>query len=175
MDLDIGFGWEMSGSTREYASVISACAGICLKHHAHLTPVELKVDGDSTQTLEMNWREATAKELRTYGTAEDSEVIRFGAECVAVRLAARLPGLEVIIKASKGTGCDFWLDDPSAKYEGYEGLVRLEVSGILEDNEGVYRRRLRDKLAQMAPTDPIPGFAAIVMLGTPRANLTERR
>ena len=53
-------------------------------------------------------------------------------------------------------------------------MVRLEVSGILEDHEVEYRKRLREKLAQMAPTDPMPGYAAIVMLGTPRVSVTAR-
>ena len=114
------------------------------------------------------------KELVCYGTANDSDVIRYGAECVAVRVAAHMLGLEVIRKASKGAGFDFWLGDPLAKHLGFEGLVRLEVSGILEDNKGEYRRRLREKLAQMAPTDPIPGYAAIVMFGTPRVNVTAK-
>ena len=62
-------------------------------------------------------------------------------------MVAALLGLQVIKKAAKGTGVDFWLGDASAQYSGYECLVRLEVSGILEDNEG----------------------------GTPKMNVTERR
>ncbi len=175
MDVDTAVDWEMPGITRDYANVISACAGICLTHHGHPTPVELKIDGDTEQVISLSWREATATEMACYGVAQDSDVIRWGAECVAVRLAARLLGLEVIKKAQKGTGIDFWLGDAKLRHFGMQDLIRLEVSGILEDNESEYRRRLREKLAQMAPTDPEPGFAVVVMFGTPRANLTERR
>lgn len=127
------------------------------------------------QSVTVEWLAPNALDIACYGAATDSDVIRYGAECVAIRVLAVLLGLQVIRKAAKGTGVDFWLGDPNARYSGYEGLVRLEVSGILEDNEGEYRRRLREKLAQMAPTDPLPGYAAIVMFGTPKANVTERR
>ena len=127
------------------------------------------------RTITLGWLAPNADDITCYGTATDSDVIRYGAECVAVRLIAALLGLQVIKKAAKGTGVDFWLGDPNAQSSGYEGLVRLEVSGILGDNEGEYKRRLREKLAQMTPTDPLPGYAAIVMFGTPKMNLTERR
>ena len=175
MILDLSPTWQMPGITVAYADVVSACAGICLSHHGHGNPVELRLDGDMPQAITLGWSQAAADDIACYGTATDSDVIRYGAECAAVRVVAVLLGLQVIKKAAKGTGVDFWLGDPDVQYSGYEGLVRLEVSGILEDNEGEYRRRLREKLAQMAPTDPLPGYAAIVMFGTPKANVTERR
>ena len=165
----------MPGITIAYADVVSSCAGICLTHHGHRNPAELRLDGDMPQAITLVWLQPSADDISCYGAATDSDVIRYGAECLAVRVVAALLGLQVIKKAAKGTGVDFWLGDASAQYSGYEGLVRLEVSGILEDNEGEYKRRLREKLAQMAPTDPLPGYAAIVMFGTPKANVTKRR
>lgn len=164
----------MPGITPAYATIISACAGICLKHHEHAALVELKLDGSLRESLLMKWCEATAEDQGCYGTAKDSDVIRYGAECVAVRVIAHMLGLQVIRKGAKGTGFDFWLGDPLGEYVGYQGMVRLEVSGILEDHEVEYRKRLREKLAKMAPTDPMPGYAAIVMFGTPRVNVTAR-
>ena len=165
----------MPGITIAYADVVSSCAGICLTHHGHRNPAELRLDGDMPQAITLVWLQPSADDISCYGAATDSDVIRYGAECLAVRVVSALLGLQVIKKAAKGTGVDFWLGDASAQYSGYEGLVRLEVSGILEDNEGEYKRRLREKLAQMAPTDPLPGYAAIVMFGTPKANVTKRR
>jgi hypothetical protein len=164
----------MPGITPDYASVISACAGICLKHHDHETFVTLKLEGSRQANVAMTWREPVAAEIACYGQASDPDVIRWAAECVAIRVIAHVLGLHVVEKSWRGTGFDFWLVHSHVSQWTWSDLVRLEVSGILEDNEVELRRRLREKLAQMAPTDPIMGYAAIVMFGALKVNVTER-
>ena len=67
------------------------------------------------RAITLGWSQPVDIDFACYGAATHGDVIRYGAECVAVRLIA---ALQVIKKAAKGTGLDFWLGDPNAQYSG---------------------------------------------------------
>lgn len=76
--------------------------------------------------------------------------------------------LEVIERARKGPGFDYWLGKSVGKFE-----ARLEVSGILSGTEAQIGRRVKDKLEQMQRSDEtgLPGYAAIVEFSRPRVHV----
>jgi hypothetical protein len=116
----------MPGIPRAYAEVISVCAGICLKHHDHVNPVELWLDGDFAGSVSVEWLEPAAGEVAGGGPANGTDVIRYGAECLAIRAVERLLGLAVIMKAPKRTGIDFWLGDPNVKCDALREKLRAD-------------------------------------------------
>ena len=141
----------------------------------------MQLDGEFTQSIGLTWPASTREHKDTFGEATSTAVIDMGAECIAIRVAMHCFGkTKLKIAASgtgvtgSGTGVDYYLGDSSSDL-AFQGLVRLEISGILQNEQRRFRPRLREKLAQMARSDSMgPGYAAIVMFGPPSTNLTKR-
>lgn len=174
MELDLGDPLTLPGVEEKYARVITTCAAVCLDHHAHPQAVLLQLEGSIEGGFRLRWRSSTNNERAWYlMDKRDRDTIRWGAECVAISVVTKWLGLVVKDRGPQGTGVDFFLGEPTKEYHGYQGMIRLEVSGILSDNQGRYRQRLAEKLQQMRPSADLgSGYAAIVMFGTPKANVT---
>jgi len=57
----------------------------------------------------------------------------------------------------------------------FEGVSRLEVSGILTGTQTQIDARVKQKKEQMSPTDQVaPGFVAVVEFGTPIARVESK-
>lgn len=181
MTIDLAQPWEIPGIHEPYLACTRACAAICLDHHNHPQPAPLQIGGEFSRNIGLTWPASTQVHKDTYGEATSTAVIDMGAECIAIRVTMHCLGkTKLKIAASgtgvtgSGTGVDYYLGDASSG-EAFQGLVRIEISGILQNEQRRFRPRLRKKLAWMARSDSMgPGYAAIVMFGPPSTNLTKR-
>lgn len=175
MDLDLRDTLGLRGVPPEYARVITECASLCLDFHSHPQRVRLSVEGTGTPHYSIRWKTSRGSR-RFYGDEGHNDTIRWGAECIAIHVMTRWLGLKVVATGRKGTGADFFLGLNTSDGVGFDGLVRLEVSGILDDNEGEYRERIRIKLRQLQRGGATGrAFAAVVMFGNPKTNVSTMR
>ena len=149
---------------------MGACAAVCLDKGQHQPGVSLAVEGDSQATVLLTWTELTEKHHRT--CADTQEATEYGAYGVAILVVREISGKTVLERSAKGPGFDFWIGDEEDADLPFQGLTRLEVSGILTGDDAVVKARVRQKLAQVTPSDgSTPALIAIVEFGRPLARL----
>lgn len=96
------------------------------------------------------------------------EATERGATGLAVLLAFRELGYEVVERARKKTGIDYWL----SKHGEQTFSARLEVSGILADPLAVAQRQSsKHKQALSSANSGLPVVVAVVEFSTPVASL----
>jgi hypothetical protein len=82
-----------------------------------------------------------------------------------------LTGKLVIERSKKGPGFDYWLGENDDDLL-FAGKARLEVSGILSGSPTQIETRVRQKKAQVKPSDNLaPGYVAVVEFGNPTAHV----
>jgi hypothetical protein len=163
----------MPGLTPASGQVLAEAAAVCLEDRKHLPGVRLARAGMMLEDLQVNWPPIDDQDRRCY--ADLQEATERGACGVAILIVNKSTGLVVVERSRKGTGFDYWLakDD----YDGlpFTAMSRLEVSGILFGTPAQIDTRVKQKKAQMAPTDNVaPGYVAIVEFGQPIARVEPR-
>jgi hypothetical protein len=94
-----------------------------------------------------------------------------GAYGIAFLLAEQLTEFKVIERSRKGTGFDYWLGTGG---ELFQKAARMEVSGIVNDQDAV-QARVEAKLKQTArKTSRLPAFVAVVEFGKPLSIFKKR-
>lgn len=153
----------MEGLSPAKGRELAEAAGVCLYHGQHRSGVQLLVTGHWQTSRALVFEEPSDQALRTH--ADLQEATESGACALAIAVARDETGMEVVERARKGTGVDYWLGHVVGVFE-----ARLEVSGILEGSDGQVARRARQKLEQMKRSDGdgIPGYAAVVEFASPR-------
>lgn len=159
----------MEGLSPSKGRELAEAAEVCLHHGRHRSGVRLSVTGHWQSSRALVFDEPSAQALRTH--ADLQEATESGACALAIAVARDETGMEVVERARKGTGVDYWLGHVVGVFE-----ARLEVSGILEGGDGHVARRARQKLEQMVRSDAdgIPGFAAVVEFTSPRVHVEHK-
>lgn len=85
-------------------------------------------------------------------------------------------GLEVVQRSRKGTGFDYWLGARNEEPNLFQGLTRLEVSGIRAGDEAKITKRTQIKIDQTKKSDglALPAVVAIIEFSNPLARILER-
>jgi hypothetical protein len=100
--------------------------------------------------------------------ADLQHATELGACGIAVLLVEGLTDLTVIEQSRKGKGFDYWLGRKGSSSPLFQDKSRLEVSGILDGDEGEIRSRLRAKGAQMLRGGvDLPGYVIVVEFSRP--------
>lgn len=134
----------------------------------HPPGVRLEQAGLADNDIEVEWMPVNEQSRRCY--ADMQETTERGACGVAILVVREATGMVVIERSRKGTGFDYWLGE-----EDYDGLPfaktsRLEVSGILNGTTNQIDTRIKQKKAQLKPTDNwATGYVAVVEFGRPIA------
>ena len=186
------------GITAEKGAELAQAAAVCLEERGHTQGTTLTVRGSISNSYGLAWPPVTPQARRTW--ADDDEATEDGAACIAALLANREIGQTVVIRAAKRrqehqpTGFDYWLGDDNiasmsdseraatdslATFLDDNGLVvriRLEVSGIRNDNDAAIRARIGRKLRQMDRSDTLglPAYAIVVEFGRPLAEVRRK-
>ena len=163
----------MPGLTAASGQTLAEAAAVCLESRKHLTGVRLPRTGMMREDLHVEWQPVDEQSRRCY--ADMQEATERGACGVAILVVKEATGLVVVERSKKGTGFDYWLGDKD--YDGlpFEGVTRLEVSGILNGTQTQVDARVKQKKEQMKPTDRVaPGFVAVVEFGTPIARVESK-
>ena len=183
---------DLPGVTREIGKYLAQAAAVCLESQGHEQYVPLTIRGDFSNKYNLVWTAVTMQALRSWLNRQ--KVIEEGAAGIAVLLADREIGLEVILQSWTGTGFDYWLGNAdtlnvsSAESKATDELSpllqndnlivrgRMEVSGILNGDDGRLRGRMKEKIDQMERSDylDLPAYAIVVEFGRPVAEVKQR-
>jgi hypothetical protein len=163
----------MPALTRAAGQSLAEAAAVCLELKEHSAGVCFGKAGLMTEDFYLLWSAATEQARRTY--ADIQVATEMGASAIALLFVKEQIGKVTVERSAKGTGFDYWLGDDTEDGIPFEGMARLEVSGILEGTHAQIQSRLAQKKRQMDPTDAsAPGFVAIVEFGTPLAHLESK-
>ena len=163
------------GITPKYGACLAEAAVVCLEDRQHSTGVNLLIDGDHKCNLRVNWDRLPNPEqaLRCWG--DNEYATEYGAYGIATLLVSKLTDYEVVQRAAKGGGFDYWLGEKGSTSPLFQDKARLEVSGIRQGDESIIRNRVRQKIKQTERSDGVlPAIIAIVEFGAPRSRVKNK-
>ena len=148
---------------------LAEAAGVCLESQGHSPGVALHVRGDSRTSYALAWPAISAQSLRAWNDPE--EATEYGASAIAILLAKREIGYEVIRRSHNGTGFDYWLGDVTS--EGFQDKAGLEISGIRRGRDSIVNARVEEKLRQARRSRllRLPVYVIVVEFGRPLAEV----
>lgn len=161
------------GITASYGATLCEAASVCISQAKHQNPTIFKIDGHTDLDADVLWNLPTQQMLNTWN--DDEYTTEQGAYCLAALFIEEF-GLEVVQRSRKRTGFDFWLGVRGSKPEGFQGLSRLEVSGIRSGDTAKINQREKIKQEQTKKSDSsgLPSVVAIIEFTTPTARITQR-
>jgi hypothetical protein len=167
---DLGNGRK--GITPAYGQTLAEAAPVCLEEQGHASPTEIQVSGHFESAGKLEWNLPSDQSRRCWN--DDGEATEQGAYGIAALLVEHC-GLEVVLRSKKKTGFDFWLGSANEDNILFQGLARLEVSGIRNGDVSSVNTRVRQKLKQTDPSDGnLPAIVVVVEFGSPIAKIVEK-
>jgi tRNA U34 5-carboxymethylaminomethyl modifying enzyme MnmG/GidA len=141
----------------------------CFQSLDHASGVKLKVEYENVKkTFEVCWSgEMTSQQKRNY--ADLNRATDHAACAIALLLIRELTELTAIEQARIGTSVDYYLilKTQDKNLIVNQAAARLEISGILCQNENnSVDKRIREKLKRLKP-DNLPAFIIIVEFSKP--------
>ncbi len=162
-----------TGSIPAISSALGAslaeAAGVCMESQGHSDGVELQAKGVVEGAYGLSWPHITEQARRAWN--DDRTATEWGASGVAALLVDRSLPYTPIEVSRQGTGFDFWLRGDSN--HPFQAIAILEVSGIRRGNSSTVRRRVREKLNQIAGSSYSghPAYVTVIEFGTPLAEV----
>lgn len=160
------------GLTIAMTQLFAEAASVCLHHHRPTDEVvDLHIErrtGDLRSIAQVRLRRLAVTEQMLAAHDDPREATDRGATGLAVLLAYREFGYEVVRRARTSTGVDYWLSKPGEQ----AFCARMEVSGILSNPQGVTARQSsKKKQVEASSSTRLPVVLAIVEFSTPVASL----
>jgi hypothetical protein len=150
---------------------------ICFDRHGYNSGVRLNIHHQECHsTFAISWQGEVNDRLRRM-YRDQPKFVDFGACTIALLLVPELTEFRVVEQSAVGTTIDYYLapqthDDTLI----FNHTARLEVSGILEENESnTVDKRINDKVRRLIP-DPqreLPTFIVVVEFSQPWAKMVE--
>jgi len=162
------------GISCDYGASLAEASGVCLESQNHTRgDTQLHVRGRVEKDHQLSWPQITSKSLTTWNDPEPAT--EQGAIGIAVLLARKEIGYEIIERARKGTGFDYWIGKTQPD-SLFQDRARLEISGIRQGSESAINARIRQKLRQTDKSDnmSLPAFIIVVEFGKPIARIEEK-
>ncbi len=149
------------GLTPALANALKEAARVCLDRH-HVSPIPIVIRHDDRQMVaDVEWE---ATDERTRGAwRNEKDTTEWGAYACVLAAVEMFHGLVAVFRAETQTGADYYVAPLGADADDIEEHIRLEVSGVNRGNDAAVRRRLREKIEQLARgDDDIPGIAGVI-------------
>lgn len=148
---------------------------VCFHNQGHESGVWLVVEyRNSNEIIKVCWSgEVTDEILRAW--ADLRQATFDAASAMALLLVREFTEFTAIRQAAIGTTVDYYL----ARQEPVDDLIfndvsRLEVSGILQENEGnTVESRVREKLRRLEPERDLPALIVVVEFSQPWSKMVE--
>ena len=162
--------------SRNQANFLSENCIVALEHNQHRSGCVLKLDGDTTEDIQLQW----SSEIVKNGYKEEKKFIEKSAEALSFFLCRYLTEFNLIEEASIGTGIDYWLgyDKDHDLFNPANFLqARLEISGInSEAGSNTLESRVKAKKQQTVPTDgtQLPAYISVIEHSTPKAHFSKK-
>jgi hypothetical protein len=136
-------------------------ARVSLDRH-HTSPCEIDLhDSGTAQVVDAEWTECDAALKAAWANKDDAT--RDGAYGLALAALEETRKLVAVRRAETRTGADYYLSETPVAPDGFEGTVRLEVSGTSDGSNSVINARLAQKLEQTKKgTSNLPAIASVV-------------
>lgn len=162
----------MPAITPAHGQMLAEAAAVCLELKTHRPGVGFAKAGLMTEDLLLRWEAVTEQARLCY--ADKPEATEWGAAAIAILFVREVTGMAVMQRSVKGTGFDYWVGDEDNELI-FQGLSRLEVSGILAGTPAQIAARIAQKKKQMDPSDDNgPGLVAVIEFGTPVAHVESK-
>ena len=160
---------QIPAITPALGASLAEAAGVCLESQHHTSGVALQVRGGSQTSYALAWPAITAQTRRAWNDPE--EATEYGATAIAVLLAKREIGYEVIRRSHNGTGFDYWLGDETS--QGFQDKAGLEISGVRQGRDSIVNARVEEKLRQAHRSRHLglPVYVIVVEFGRPIAEV----
>lgn len=167
---DLGNGRK--GITPAYGQSLAEAASVCLQERGHTSPTQMLISGNFAIPAQIEWKNPSDQSRRCWN--DDGYATEHAAYGIAALLVEHC-GLEVVERSRKKTGFDFWLGSSNVETTLFQGLTRLEVSGIRNGDNSTVDSRVREKLKQTDPSDgKLPAIVVVVEFGSPIAKIIEK-
>jgi len=159
------------GITPEFGGTLCQAASVCLEHRSHQSGVLMTLSGSIvSDPVSVTWPPTDDQIRRCF--ADLQFATEFGGYGVAILIVEEFTDYRVIQRSAKGTGFDYWLGPKGSTAPLFQDKGRLEVSGILDGDENSLRRRLQDKMAQLARGGVTgQGYGVVVHFGNPETRV----
>jgi hypothetical protein len=144
---------------------------VCLHYGGHTSGVSLTtIYGKNQYGIEIHWSgEVTEHLLRAY--ADRNKVVDFGACAIALLLIRELTEYTAVEQSVIGTTIDYYLAPKSQVQDDiliFNNKIRLEVSGILSENEGnTVDSRIKDKRRRLKQLENDTTFIIVTEFSQP--------
>lgn len=152
--------------SRATCAALVEAAVVLLENAGHQSGVALH---DVAPAAILLWHAADAR--ASASNADPQAATEAGAVAVAIALVRATTPHDVVRRSRKGTGFD-WHLAPKGSSAPFAEAWCLEVSGILNEDDGKMSYRLKEKVAQIARGGKeLPGYAVVVGFTAPRAQV----
>lgn len=161
------------GLTKAQGNDLAEAAAFCLSLSGHHQGVKLNVTGLLSASYQVSWRRLPTNVVQARN--DHQEATESGAQGLAILLAQRHLGYEVVLRSRKRTGYDYLMR--KAGVRGETITARLEVSGILRGTTSEVKSRCNRKVKQVreheVPGDVSPAFVMILEFSAPTARIVQ--
>jgi hypothetical protein len=163
------FGFTSPSLSPGRCEFMAECAVAVLNRRRHSPGVKLLLDGDCEDQFELRWEADDENLVASF--ADTQEATEHAAYAIAILVMSKIVPNCVVERAAKGLGFDFWVGEGQHELP-FQGLARLEVSGILRGSNSEINRRVNVKRNQMQVSDGLgKGYVAVIEFGTPVARV----
>jgi hypothetical protein len=147
-----------------------------LWQHDHSNNLKLTLTGSISKTFELKYPEEKKTSQLANSWKDRDDATEYGAACIGILLAQKLTQFEVIERAVKKTGIDYWIGNSE---DGilFQKKARLEVSGIFRGNDADIDARYSKKSHQTDPSDNtmLPAYISITEFSKPRSKFGQKQ
>ena len=142
----------------------------------HSNGVIIKVvQSPNNSYYDVKWPDTAPSEEALEQSYDMVESAERGAEAIAFLLVGELTTFTALYRAVRGTHIDYWLGYKTDPNNPFKNSGRLEVSGIITENEGnTVRGRVKEKMDRI-PEGILPVYVIVVEFGVPYATVVVKR
>jgi len=163
------------GLTRAWGDVLMEGCIAALWFNKHSSELEIVITGKDDRRFRLKFPEERKTQQLADSWADTNEATVNGAACIGILLALKLENLQVVKRAARFSGVDYWIgkaDDGRL----FQNKARLEVSGIFQGTNSEIERRYREKCDQTKQSDDsmLPAYVAITEFSQPVAKFGKR-
>ena len=147
---------------------------VCFHNQGHRSGVGLLAEHEhSTRMFEVKWiGDVTAQILRAYG--DMVKATEHAACAMAFLLVKEVTNFTAVEQSPRGTTIDYYLAPSRQDHLIFNHSARLEVSGILREDEGnTVDGRIRSKLTRLKEDEGLETYIIVVEFSRPWSKLVK--
>lgn len=163
------------GLTKAWGVILMDGCIAALWFNEHNSELEFITTGSESRKFKLRYPEERKTQQLADSWADTLEATEKGAACIGILLALKLTNFQVVRRAVRFSGIDYWI---GAADDGvlFQNKARLEVSGIFKGTNSEIEKRYDDKCNQTKQSDDslLPAYVAITEFSKPVAKFGKR-